>query len=91
MQECEIDFFRDDLMPSLNEQYGGHVKFKGVGFEGEAILYRLDRFKFIKSHDIVITDELKENPIFAKLWQNICECESYKELILKRTNVLQVS
>lgn len=44
LQECEKDFFRDDLLSSLLD-YDGRIKLKGDGPEGEAILFRSDRFR----------------------------------------------
>lgn len=49
LQECEREFFRDDLMASLSDQYEGYMKLKGdtEGHEGEAILFRSDRFRYL--------------------------------------------
>ncbi len=45
LQECEKKFFHDDLMGALIQEYDGRIKLKTDGYEGEAILFRSDRFR----------------------------------------------
>jgi mRNA deadenylase 3'-5' endonuclease subunit Ccr4 len=45
LQECEIDFFKEDLVNSMPD-YDLKFKVKGDSREGEAILFRSDRFKY---------------------------------------------
>ncbi|CAF0767148.1 unnamed protein product [Brachionus calyciflorus] len=90
LQECETDFLDGDLKFAMADYI---AKFKGKGErakEGEAVLFRSDRFKFINSFDITLSQELQNNPSFEKLWQNISKDTERKEFIAGRGTVLQV-
>lgn len=50
----------------------------------------MNQKRFIQAHDIVITEELMTNPLFNKLWSNICKNDEFKDFLLKRTTVLEV-
>ena len=59
--------------------------------ETNLLLNKTLNFKiFIKSHDISIADEIKNNPIFEKLLSNLTLNNEQKELILGRNTILQV-
>ncbi len=90
MQECESDFIEEDLASCLSD-YKYLFKAKGETREGEAILFRSDRFRFVKSHDISISNELKTNPTFEKVWKNLAKNEDLQKLICERNTVLQVA
>ena len=45
LQECEKDFFDEDLVTALSHEYTLKLALKGDTREGEAILFRSDRFK----------------------------------------------
>lgn len=45
MQECEKEFFEDDLSAVLSNDYEMKFAVKGETREGEAILFRKNRFK----------------------------------------------
>ncbi|RNA38549.1 2 -5 -phosphodiesterase 12 [Brachionus plicatilis] len=91
LQECETEFLDGDLRLAMSDYT---AKFKGKGErtkEGEAILFRSDRFKFVKSFDISISQELQTNPIFSRLWANISKDSERKEFIAGRGTILQVA
>lgn len=90
LQECETDFLEEDLKSSMTN-YQHLIKTKIGSKEGSGTLFRKDRFKFIKSHDISITDELKTNTIFEKLWKNISSNEKFLSTINERNTIFQVS
>lgn len=48
-QECEKDFFRDEILTTLGSNFDGRIKIKGEGHEGEAIAFRKDRFRYTKN------------------------------------------
>ena len=90
MQECESDFFEEDLESSFRDEFTLKFKSKGESKEGESILFRFDRFKFINSHDISIAKEFNENVLFEKLLTNLSFNQA-KELITGRNTILQVN
>lgn len=48
-------------------------------------------FRLVKSHDVMITEQLMKNPLFETLWSNISRKNAeYQDFISKRTTVLQV-
>lgn len=91
MQECDSDFFEEDLESSFRGEYTLKFKSKGESKEGESILFRFDRFKFINSHDISIAKEFSENVLFEKLLTNLSLNQEVKELITGRNTILQVN
>ncbi len=46
LQECESDFFEEDLVSSLSNEYTLKFKSKGESKEGESILFGKNRFKY---------------------------------------------
>ena len=47
--------------------------------------------RVIKSHDISISNELKKNPLYERVWQNLCKNEELQKLIGERNTILQVA
>jgi hypothetical protein len=47
--------------------------------------------RYVASHDICITDELKSNGTYETVWKNISKNEKLRDLILGRTTILQVA
>ena len=88
LQECESKFLETDLKSSMPNYYS-LLKTKVNSNEGCGTLFRKDRFKYIKSHDINFINELTSNPLFRKLWQN---CNSnIKTKLTERIQILQVT
>ena len=52
LQECDSDFYEEDLLSNLNEEYTLKFKAKGESKEGECILFRTNRFKYISKISI---------------------------------------
>ena len=89
LQECETDFLEEDLTASMSN-YQLMMKTKIGSKEGCGTLFRKDRFRFVKSHDITIIEELKNNPIFEKLWKNISGDQTFMNTINERNTIFQV-
>ena len=71
--------------------YQALIKTKIGSKEGSGTLFRKDRFKYIQSHDISIIDELKSNPLFEKLWENISQNPEFKKSVLERNTIFQIT
>jgi hypothetical protein len=63
---------------------------KGEVREGEGVLFRKDRFRLVKTHDISLTAEFKSNPVFERVWNNISKNEEFATMVGGRNTILQV-
>ena len=89
LQECETDFIEEDLKANMRN-YQHLIKPKTGSKEGSGTMFRTDRFKFVQSHDITITEELKTNPNLGGLWKNISADEAFCKQINERNTIFQV-
>ncbi len=90
LQECETDFIEEDLKANM-ANYHHLIRPKTGSKEGSGTMFRTDRFRFVKSHDIVITEELKTNPTLESLWRNITANKEFCKEINERNTVFQVT
>jgi len=66
------------------------MKTKNGSKEGCGTLFRKDRFRFVKSHDIAIIEELRTNQKYEKLWKNISDNEAFMNTLNERNTIFQV-
>ncbi len=86
-----MDFFEEDLALNMPDYIGKFIHKSEKTKQGEGILLRSDRFKFIESYDIILNEEIKSNSLFEKMYANICQNEEVKNRILSKRTVVQVT
>lgn len=91
LQECDRKVFIDHLLPIFEiEGFVGVMKTKGQVPEGTAIFYRKNKFTLVASHDIELSDSLKNSPLNKELYDKVCQSEGLKDRVLNRQTSLQI-
>lgn len=93
LQEVDKRIFQDDLMPVLacNGLKGIFNEKGGKVSEGLSCFYRDSKLKLIESHTILLSEAIKSEQVFHKLYSKISENEKLLERFTSRTTALQVT
>ncbi|KAK7899434.1 hypothetical protein WMY93_020287 [Mugilogobius chulae] len=92
LQEVDKGVFEDSLTPAMDAfGFDGVFRMKEKQHEGLATFYRRSRFRFLSSHDVVLSEALGSDPLHVDLLQKLSSKPDLKEKILQRSTSLQVS
>ncbi|XP_049832497.1 2',5'-phosphodiesterase 12 [Schistocerca gregaria] len=93
LQEVDSKVFNYDLLPVLSsEGYDGVFEKKGKTVsEGLACFFHSSKYKLLDTHNLILSEELPENPLFSDLWQKIRTNEPLITRLQARTTSLQVT
>ncbi|XP_072296071.1 2',5'-phosphodiesterase 12 [Eucyclogobius newberryi] len=92
LQEVDKGVFDECLTPAMDAfGFDGVFRIKEKQHEGLATFYRRSRFRLLSSHDLVLSEALGSDPLYADLLQNLSSKPDLMEKILQRSTSLQVS
>ncbi|XP_033100520.1 2',5'-phosphodiesterase 12-like [Anneissia japonica] len=91
LQETGKKLFENALVPSLKTSgLDGLLCCKHGLPEGEAIFYRSSKLRVLESHDVVLCEAFKTDPLYADLLQGVSKNESMLKRVQSRSSIAQV-
>lgn len=91
LQEVDKGVFEESLSPAMDAfGFDGVFRMKEKQHEGLATFFRRSRFRFLSSHDVVLSEALSSNPLHSDLLRNLSSKPDLKEKVLQRSTSLQV-
>ncbi|XP_033728292.1 2',5'-phosphodiesterase 12-like [Pecten maximus] len=92
LQEVDRKGFNSYLTSALDSiGFTGVSQWKGANApEGEAIFFRRSKFSFVAEHNILLSEQLKNNPVYADMAEKISVDREFTTLMEGHGAVLQV-